>query len=377
VTDGVRLARPAPVASPRSRGGAHAARRRARQAGARELAVAGCVCAILITAVPLALLQIPNGASWLPAAPADPAGVLRACGMALPAIMVTAPCGAVAVRRAGTGWPVLLAGLLTIALADLAGGAVRTVPLVAVDRMLHGIGAGLTLPGAATLAVRHPRGRGSRTGVVWVLVTVAALAAGPALVRQQVAAGGWHAMLEPYPWLAGAALSCVAVYLPLAGRETLRRRHAAEDRARLAVIAVPLAALGLMLLAVSYRDRAAVTATAVSELAVLIAVIVAFGRSGSTSRTALPAAAALAGFTLMPLGALLPGWALAALTLACGVVLAATVRRAAMSQRRPSMGSYESAMPFGTDGVAGDVLVGVPLMVAAVGAGYLWVTVHG
>lgn len=375
MTDGVSLARPTSAVHPRARGGAHAARGHSRQASIRELAVAGCVCAIIVTAVPLALFQVPNGAAWLTQAPADPIGLLRACGMALPAIMMAAPCGAVAVRRAGTGWPVLLAGLLTIALADLAGGAVATVPLVAVDRSLHGIGAGLTLPGAAALAVSTHRGRGW-TGVIWVLVTVAALAAAPALVRKQVVAGtagGWHAMLEPYPWLAGVALTSVAAYLPLAGRDTLRRRHDAEDRARLAVIGAPLAALGLLLLAVSYRDHAAVIATAISEVAVLIVLIGAVGRRGQAARTwTLFAAATLVGFALMPFGTLLPVWALAALALACGVVLAVTVRRAAMSQRRPSIGSDESSMPFETD-----VLVAVVVMVAAVGAGYLWLTVHG
>jgi hypothetical protein len=374
VTDGVSLARPTSAVQPRSRGGAHAARGQARPASARELAVAGCVCAIIVTAVPLALFQIPNGAAWLSTAPADPIGLLRACGMALPAIMMAAPCGAVAVRRAGTGWPVLLAGLLTIALADLAGGAVRSLPLVAVDRALHGIGAGLTLPGAAALAVSTRRARGC-TGVIWVLVTVTALAAGPALVRRQVAAGtagGWHAMLEPFPWLAGVALASVAAYLPLAGRDTLHRRHDAEDRARLAMLGAPLAALGLMLLAVSYRDHAAVIATAISEVTVLIVLIGVVTRGGHATRTgALPAAAALAGFTLMPFGTILPVAALAALALACGVVLAVTGRRAAMSQPCPSMGSYESATPFGS------MLVAVVVMVAAVGAGYLWLTVHG
>jgi hypothetical protein len=42
-----------------------------------------------------------------------------------------------------------------------------------------------------------------------------------------------------------------------------------------------------------------------------------------------------------------------------------------MSQPCPSMGSYESATPFGS------MLVAVVVMVAAVGAGYLWLTVHG
>jgi hypothetical protein len=108
VTDGVGVA-PRPS-------GTHAARSHAPRAGllsradVRGFAVSGAVCAILVTSVPLALLQLPDGAAWLPAGTSDPVGLLRACGVALPAVVVAAPCGAVAVRRAGTGWPVLLAG---------------------------------------------------------------------------------------------------------------------------------------------------------------------------------------------------------------------------------------------------------------------------
>jgi hypothetical protein len=204
---------------------------------------------------------------------------------------------------------------------------------------------------------------------VWLLVTVAALAAAPVLVRGQVLREGWRGMLEPYPWLAGVALASVAVYLPLAGRDMLRRRKTAEDRARLAVLAVPLAGLGVMVFAVSYRGRAAVTAAAISEVLVLAILIAALRRRPpGTPRTrgrpqaAFPAAAALTGGTLMPLSTLLPVTALAALALACAILLAVT-GRGALAPRQTSL--------------PGDVLVSVAIMVAAVGAGYLWLTVHG
>jgi hypothetical protein len=367
VTDGVGVA-PRPSRTHAARG--HAVRGHAARAGAltgvdaRGLAVSGAVCAILVTAVPLALLQIPDGAAWLPAGTADPVGLLRACGVALPALIVTAPGAAIAVRHAGTGWPVLLAGLLTIALADLAGGAARTAPLLAADRLLHGAGAGLILPGAAALAMsRAHAGSNDRARwitAVWATVTVGALAWAPALVRARVQAGAtrpgaaWHAMIEPYPWLPVAALLSASAYILLAGGRTLRRRDATGDRARLAVTAPPLAALGVMVFAISYRTHGAVIVTAVCELMVLATLC----RLGG--RTRLKAIAALAGFTLMPFGTILPVYALVPLAIALAVALTLGAGRKAMTADETT-----------------DVLLGVSMMVAAVGAGYLWLTMHG
>lgn len=392
MTDGASLA---PTGYSRS-GGTHAARshaaRRARpglglRLDARDLAVSVAVCVVVATSVPLALLQIPNGAAWLPAGQPDPVGLLRACGVALPAIMMAAPCGAAAVRRAGNGWPVLLAGLLTIALADMAGPAVRTVPLLAADRVLHGIGAGLILPGAAALAVgRHratataptgstaapsgsaPSGSARAataptvTAAVCAVVTVVSLAAAPALTRDQVlagatrAGGAWHAMLEPYPWLPVVALIALSAYLPLAGGETLRRRDAAGDRARLAVTAPPFIGLGLMMLGISYRTHDAVIVTAVCEVLVL-------GILCYVGRRIRSAVAALAGFTLMPFSTILPAYILVplAVTLALALMLRLPLRG------RTPMRAGETV----------DVLFGVSMMIAAVGAGYLWLTVRG
>lgn len=362
MTDGVGVA-PRPS-------GTHAARSHAPRAGllsradVRGLAVSGAVCAILVTSVPLALLQLPDGAAWLPAGTSDPVGLLRACGVALPAVMVTAPCGAVAVRRAGTGWPVLLAGLLTIALTDLAGGVARTAPLLAADRLLHGAGAGLILPGAAALAVSRAHvGPGERARwitAVWAAVTIGALAWAPAIVRARVQAGAarpggaWHAMLEPYPWLPVAALLAASAYVLLAGGQTLRRRDATGDRARLVVTVPPLAALGVMVFAISYRTHGAVIVTAVCELMVL-AILCCLG-----GRTRLNAVAALAGFALMPFSTVLPVYLVFPLGVALAVALTFGLREAR-----------------GGEGETTDALLGVSMMVAAVGAGYLWLTLHG
>src|SRR6185437_13406455 len=104
------------------------------------------------TVVPLALAQIPDAIAWsLPprlaaGGPAVVTSVLRASGLALPAMAVAGSLAALAVRWLRAG-PVLLAGLFLLAAADALGDAARTVILIGVDRSLHGAGAGVTLAG--------------------------------------------------------------------------------------------------------------------------------------------------------------------------------------------------------------------------------------
>jgi hypothetical protein len=161
-------------------------------------------------------------------------------------------------------------------------------------------------------------------------------------------------MLEPYPWLPVAALLAASAYVLLAGGQTLRRRDATGDRARLAVTAPPLAALGVMVFAISYRTHGAVIVTAVCELTVL-AILCCLG-----GRTRLNAIAALAGFALMPFSTVLPVYLVFPLGVALAVALAFGLREAR-----------------GGEGETADALFGVSMMVAAVGAGYLWLTLHG
>jgi hypothetical protein len=212
------------------------------------------------------------------------------------------------------------------------------------------------------------------TAVACAVVTVASLAAAPALARDRILAGAarpggaWHAMLEPYPWLPVVALLALSAYLPLAGGQTLRRRDAAGDRARLAVTAPPFVGLGLMVFAVSYRTHDAVIVTAICEVLVL-------GILCYRGRRIRLAVATLAGFTLMPFSTILPTYVLVVLALALALALAP---RAAMFHRRPSRGDGVPSLPLGTGAESPvDVLFGVSMMIAAVGAGYLWLTVHG
>ena len=85
--------------------------------------------------------------------------VLRASGLALPAMAVAGSLAALAVRWLRAG-PVLLAGLFLLAAADALGNAARTVILIGVDRSLHGAGAGVTLAGViAVITERRARQR--------------------------------------------------------------------------------------------------------------------------------------------------------------------------------------------------------------------------
>src|SRR5260370_34699741 len=129
---------------------------------------------------------------------------------------VAAPFGALATRRFRAA-PVLLAGLLVIGVADALGEGARAIVLIGVDRLLHGLGAGIWM--AAVAAIVAERRQTARSLAGWrACAVVCALAVAPALMRYRVTVGGWRAALQPYPWLAGAALSLAALAAVLAGR---------------------------------------------------------------------------------------------------------------------------------------------------------------
>jgi hypothetical protein len=193
-------------------------------AAVRTGAASLCALAIVATVVPLAVAQIPDAIAWsLPprlaaGGPAVVTSVLRASGLALPAMAVAGSLAALAVRWLRAG-PVLLAGLFLLAAADALGDAARTVILIGVDRSLHGAGAGVTLAGViAVITERRARQRqrpepgqrqnsGQRhqpseryqqfpaaTGRLaagwWAAVMVAGLAMAPELMRHRVSSGG-------------------------------------------------------------------------------------------------------------------------------------------------------------------------------------------
>jgi hypothetical protein len=279
-----------------------------RSAGTgRRVAAEAAAAAVIATVTPLCLLQVPNAIAWALDSPGGAGigaqgstiAVLRAAGLALPAMAALAGIAALAVLRL-RAWPVLLAGLLVMAVADALGGSARTVTVVAVVRVLHGAAAGLALPAALALAWERALAPRRWLIALWSVVAVAGLTAAPAVTRARLASGGWHAALAPDPWLTGAALTLAALYAVLAagpgaagpgaagpgaalsGRApgyrargagarqdaTHARQDATQERAQLAVLAVPGIGLGALSVAVTYRPPAALLAA--GAVAVLI-----------------------------------------------------------------------------------------------------------
>ncbi|MET8341043.1 hypothetical protein [Streptosporangium canum] len=215
-------------------------------------AVLDVVLGLLVAVVlPLAIVAIPNTISVVAALlppEISQIAMVRAHGLALPAMVLTVPLAAVAVRRVRAA-PLLVAGLTLLAVADAAGGYADSTLLVGVLRVLHGIGAGLLVP--ATLAAvweRSPLLRAVWGGMLAVsLLTAQALALWP---LDEVSS--WRVTLQPYPMLTGVALALAAVYLVLwmkrgEGAPAGGGTDAAE-RGRLPVAVVPAAGIAALAL---------------------------------------------------------------------------------------------------------------------------------
>jgi hypothetical protein len=277
---------------------------------------ATAVVLIVASVVPLALLQLPDllaSAMSLAtvtrlAGPRGAPDLVRAAGLALPVMAAAAPIGA-AIARRRRAWPVLLTGLLVIGAADLLGGHANTVLLIGVDRALHGLGAGFAL--AATLAVaaeRPPRWRRLLTRW-WALAVVLSLTGSVPLLRDLLAAGGWRAALHPLPWLTVAGLAATALYLLVTGGSGPRARTEVTpaERAQLALIAVPVAAVSVLDFCISTQGATQVIAAAVIAVTVLLALAVIAsadkvtgGQRNAPGRIGFPLAGAAAGFALAP-----------------------------------------------------------------------------
>jgi len=322
----------APVAVPTAR---RADLTRRAGVAVRSGAASLCALAIVATVVPLALAQIPDAIAWsLPprlaaGGPAVVTSVLRASGLALPAMAVAGSLAALAVRWLRAG-PVLLAGLFLLAAADALGDAARTVILIGVDRSLHGAGAGVTLAGVIAVITErraHQRQRpepglrnesgqryqpGERyqqfpaaTGRLaagwWAAIMVAGLAMAPELMRQRVSSGGWNAALQPYPWLTAAALTLAALYALLAegtAVATARNAFPAAERAQLALLTAPVAGICAIAVAVTYRGGHAVDAAAIAAAIALAGIASITARAGTAGRFAV--VCAVTGFVLAP-----------------------------------------------------------------------------
>jgi hypothetical protein len=358
----------------------------------RRIAADGAAAAVLVLVTPLCLLQAPNAIAWalntaggVAASPQGSTAVLRAAGLALPVMAAVAGIAALAVLRL-RAWPVLLSGLLIMAAGDALGGSARTVTAIGVVRVLHGIAAGLALP--ATVALAWDRGSRPRRwlAALWSAATVAGLAAAPAVARARLTTGGWPAALAPYPWLTGAALTVAALYTVLAVGPGLRhglarargaRQDATQERAQLAVLAVPGLGLAALTVAVTYRPPAALLATGA------VAVLILYGVATVASADRLvggplcfPFLAAVAGLVVAPaagavtsLRALSPGASGGHSWLPLGVIAAAAVAGVAAAlvlRRRPSA-VVLAGLLIAVEGLAAARLAGpyVPALVLA------------
>jgi hypothetical protein len=349
------------------------------RAGALRSAAAG-LCAMILAAavVPLAVLQIPDAIAWsLPPrlaaqGPVAVASLLRTSNLALPAVAVAAPLAALAVRRLRAG-PVLLAGLLVLAVADVLGGTAGTILLIGVNRIMHGVGAGIAVVAVSAIVAEqrteHRIGQRSLAGV-WAAAMVVGLAAAPGVMRHRVTSSDWHGALQPYPWLTGTALALAALYAVLAeGSVAAAARSAfpAAERSQLALLAAPVAGMCAVTVAVSYRGDNAVIAAAIAD------VIALAGIAAITARTAagrFAVVCAVTGFTLMPAAGAVTaltqptaatGYAAAAAAL-CGAALALLPRSA-----RPGSGTAAAAGTWQATGVLGRAVTAGGLLLAATG----------
>jgi hypothetical protein len=316
-----------------------------------------CMAALVAAVVPLAILQIPDA-------------------IALPAMAVAVPFGGLATRRFRTG-PVLLAGLLAIGAADALGDAARTVLLIGVDRSLHGLGAGVSM--AALAAIVADRRQPTRfLAGWWACAVVCALAAAPVLMRHRMSVGDWRAALQPYPWLAGAAVALAALYAILAegtARTTARSIFPTAERALLTLLAAPVAGMCAVTVAVTYRGNNAVVAAAIADAIALAGVAVMAVRASTAGR--LVAVCAVTGFTVAPAAGAVtalippgqPGWEAGCAVLAaaiCGAALALTRRSAPIGSAQipprrsartaTATGLGVAAAAFGAASVAGSAV---------------------
>ncbi|WP_084963011.1 hypothetical protein [Thermoactinospora rubra] len=258
----------------------------ARSAWHASSALFDVVIALLVLAVlPLAILAIPNTVSvvadLLPP-DVDRVGLMRAHGLSVPATMLTVPLAAVALRRLKVAH-VLVGGLALLAAADALGGFAGSTWMVAVLRVVHGVGAGLLVP--ATLVAVWDRGPYLRA--LWAGVLAASLLTAQALALWPLdGAKSWQITLQPYPLLTGVALAMAAAYLVLwvLRGESAAPRPRGVERSRLSLSAVPAAGIAALAIGTTYSDwsEGLVVVAALLSVGALLALASIGNREGRT-----------------------------------------------------------------------------------------------
>ncbi|MBN6057560.1 hypothetical protein JYK22_36900, partial [Nonomuraea sp. RK-328] len=210
---------------------------------------------LIVAALPLAIVAIPNTVSvvgdLLPPG-FDRLGLMRAHGLALPAMMLTVPLAAVALGRVRVAY-ILIAGLALLAVADAAGGYAGSTFLVGVLRVLHGVGAGLLLPATLVAAWERP----AVLRAVWSGVLALSLLSAQALALWPLdGVSDWKVTLQPYPMLTGAALTLAAVYLVLwlLYGQRPAPRPLPRERSRLLLATMPAAGIAIVAISTASED---------------------------------------------------------------------------------------------------------------------------
>lgn len=278
------------------------------------------LAAVILGAVPAAISVLPNTVSYvvptalrdLGLADGQAGDLVRACGLALPALLLVVPVAGVVARRT-RAWPVLFAGLMLLVGAEAAAAYVPGVLAVGGVRVAEGAGAGLVLP--ATLALTWER-RERRTGAgLWAGALVASLLlATPLALHAIPTAGGvaWRSVLHPYGMLAPAALIVTGLYGLLRLRRTHRpvvppARH--NERAQLLLPVVPAAGFSFLAVFTTYgwSPGAQLIVAALGVAGLLGMAMIGSRDAGTGSPLGYPVVMLAAGLLSMPLAGPLAG----------------------------------------------------------------------
>ncbi|MEV5574130.1 hypothetical protein AB0L06_29185 [Spirillospora sp. NPDC052269] len=237
-----------------------------KPAGAREAAATLAVLAVIVVALPAAVLVLPDTSAnvieqagrALGLGPDGYAGFLRATGMSVPVLLGAVPVGAVAARRFGAR-PVLLAGVALLLAGLLAVGRADSVLMVGLVRAVQGLGAGLILP--ATLVLAWERG-GRLASALWSGVLVASLVGAMPLVLARVPlpdgtpvpehVTDWRDSLAPFPWCAAAVACVLPLCLLVRGRRGRLPASRHTERGQLVLPLAPAAGFAFLAVVTTY-----------------------------------------------------------------------------------------------------------------------------
>ncbi|MGW0811573.1 hypothetical protein, partial [Nonomuraea sp. NPDC002799] len=254
---------------------------------------------LVVAALPLAIVAIPNTLSvvarLLPG-DIDRVALMRTHGLALPALMLTVPLAAVALRRFQVAH-LLVGALALMALSDAAGGYAASEMVVGAVRVLRGAGAGVVV--VATLAAVWDRAPVLRA--LWVGTFSLSLLAAQALALWPLDdVSSWKITLQPYPMVTGVALGLAATYLVawmVLGRPAAHRPDAHERR-RLLLAAVPAA--GIAVAAISTATVGWQATQVILLAALAIAGLLALASIGSAESRTMAYSMVAVGVVLLP-----------------------------------------------------------------------------